>query len=353
MLPANKSKVLIFGAGALGLWLGGLLSQKGHSVHIVSRFDICDAVKSAGLTVKIGERQEVWKNLTPWRALEVIPAAERKFDWVFITVRTHDLVRACDELTGFLSTETRVVAAQDGTGYEKMLAQRLGEGRLYFASTTNCIAILEPGVVALSPVQGGITFCPYLRTSPVGDLINLFSNLGINLQSHDDFRSVKWSKLLLDLLVNASSAIPDIASEEILADMDFFVQDRQTYKEGLAVMKAMDLHQIDLPGYPVSSFKLLASGLPGWIVYQLMRKQLAGTQMKRWSPLRSGLEKGRKVSQVEYINGAVVKQGKKWKVPTPKNEFLFETLSAIATGRMPWSTYKKKANIFLMDYQAA
>jgi 2-dehydropantoate 2-reductase len=264
-------------------------------------------------------------------------------------VKSYDLAKACEELAHFLPSDTRIVSVQNGIGFEEILTQKFGAERVYYAVITHSLAVLEPGVVTVSPAAGGITFCGHVRTSPLQELMNLFNDLGVQLQRHDDYRNVKWSKLLIGNLGNASSAITDYPSTNLFKNPQVFVPELEAYRECLKVMKAQDIPRVDLPGYPASFLRPMASQLPPWLVYPLVRGKLTGPQMP-WSVLRLEMEKARRTSEIDHLNGAVVHFGKKWRVPTPKNEFLCEMMQSIIGDKMPWGTYKHKIDAFSVDF---
>ena len=60
---------------------------------------------------------------------------------------------------------------------------------------------------------------------------------------------------------------------------------------------------------------------------------------------------GRTQSEVEYLHGAVVREGKKREIPTPDNELLTKTLVALANKEIPINEFAKQPEKFLQKLE--
>ena len=105
-------------------------------------------------------------------------------------------------------------------------------------------------------------------------------------------------------------------------------------REALAVMRAQNLRPVNLPGTPV---KLLAGGvrfLPPALSQPLLQKAVGGGRGGKMPSFHIDLHSGRGRSEVDYLNGAVVRFGEKFGMPTPVNRLLNETLLRLTRGEI-------------------
>ena len=112
-------------------------------------------------------------------------------------------------------------------------------------------------------------------------------------------------------------------------------------QETLAVMSAQGINVTDLPGTPV---RALAWGtrLPAFISRPFMTKAIGGGRGGKMPSFHIDLHAGRGKSEVDYLNGAVVRAGEKLGIPTPVNRVLTDTLLALTRGEQSMDTYSRK-----------
>ena len=81
---------------------------------------------------------------------------------------------------------------------------------------------------------------------------------GYDAREYGDYRALKWSKALLNMLGNATAAILDMTVEHVYADARLVALERRGFLETLAVMDALGIAPVSLPRYPV---RLLAAAM--------------------------------------------------------------------------------------------
>ena len=118
---------------------------------------------------------------------------------------------------------------------------------------------------------------------------------------------MKWSKMLTNLVGNATSAILDLTPAQIFNHPDLFNIEIQQLRETLAVMRAQGLQPINLPGVPVKLLALAAERMPGWIARPLLQRAVGRGRGSKMPSFHIDLHSGRGKSEVDYLNGAVVK----------------------------------------------
>jgi 2-dehydropantoate 2-reductase len=112
-------------------------------------------------------------------------------------------------------------------------------------------------------------------------------------------------------------------------------------RETLAVMRANRIGVVNLPRVPVRALAL-GTRLPEFIARPLMLKAIGGGRGGKMPSFHIDLHSGRGRSEVNWLNGAVVRYGEKAGVLTPVNKLLTETLLALTKGEFPLETYARQ-----------
>jgi 2-dehydropantoate 2-reductase len=152
---------------------------------------------------------------------------------------------------------------------------------------------------------------------------------------------MKWSKMLTNLPANATAAILNMTAAEVFSHPGLFRLEMQMLREALAVMKRQGIRVVDLPGTPT---RLLALGikLPALLSRPLLAKAVGGGRGGKMPSFHIDLHSGRGRSEVEWLNGAVVRYGKKTGVPTPVNQMLTETLMGLTRGEIALAEFNRQ-----------
>ena len=131
---------------------------------------------------------------------------------------------------------------------------------------------------------------------------------------YPEAHSMKWSKMLTNLVSNPTSAILNMTAAQVFANQKLYKLEIDMLKECLAVMKAQGLEVVDLPGTPV---KLLAfaTKLPLWLSKPFLSRAAGSGRGAKMPSFHIDLYSGRGKSEVEYLHGAVVREGKKRNIP--------------------------------------
>jgi 2-dehydropantoate 2-reductase len=192
----------------------------------------------------------------------------------------------------------------------------------------------SPGTVVLERRRGGIGLAPLeAGAAESAGWAATLSAAGLPTREYADYRALKWSKLIMNLLANASAAILDRSSVDVMADPDLFALEVAALREALDVMRAMHVPVVGLPGYPVPLLALALRLAPRWLLHRVLGPMVGGSRGRKPPSLRLDLARGR--SEVEWLNGAVVRYGVRAGVSTPVNRALAESLERILAGEAP------------------
>ena len=154
-------KILVFGAGAVGGYLGARLASNGHDVTLVTRRPAAEAIERHGLTLVQDGKQTVTRPV-------VVPALRQAFmngaeyELILLTMKAYDAQAALYELVAFCPTIPTVLTLQNGIGIEELYATEFGAGQVIAGSLTTPPAPTwgPPGAGATSDGIWGITISP-------------------------------------------------------------------------------------------------------------------------------------------------------------------------------------------------
>ena len=229
---------------------------------------------------------------------------------------------------------------QNGVGGEERVVEVLGEATVFSAVITLAVEILEPGLVRLTTTRGGIGLAPTTLRHSVNWLAEAFQGAGFKVAVYPHHQAMKWSKLLLNILGNASSAILGMSPDLIFAHRRLFILERTAFREARAVMRALGLRPVSLPGYPVPLLAWCVCSLPGWLLQPVFQWTIVGGRGGKMPSLYLDVMRHRQSSEVEFLNGAVVRQARELGMEVPVNEVLYSTLMDIVRGAIPWEEHQ-------------
>lgn len=335
-------KILVFGAGAIGQWLGGTLALGGQDVTLLARPSVCRVLRDEGLRLPQGR-----VTLDAVESLE--DCAGRSFDWLILAVKAYDVEQALADLQGRVAAE-RVLAVQNGVGTDESVARVFGPERTFVGSITRAVALPSPGVVEPAP-RGGMGLAPYQPGSSPGALPEALRAAGLKVVLHPDYRAMKWSKLLLNMLGNALGAILDLEPRRLFRDGRLYRVEILALREAVHVVEAQGLEPVDLPDYPVK-LMIRVSSLPTLLSFPLLSPRMARGRGDKRPSLLLDLLAGRPRSEVSWLNGAVARQARALGLAAPVNAFLTRVLEAIVAGAIPWERYRWRPEAFLADLKA-
>ena len=149
---------------------------------------------------------------------------------------------------------------------------------------------------------------------------------GFAVKPYASAASMKWTKLLMNMMGNATCAILDEAPDTVFADNRMVEIEIKAWREALAVMRAADIAPVDLERYPFGKLAPLIRYAPTTLIRPILRKQIGGARGGKMPSLHIDLHGNKGKSEVRWLNGAVADKGSALGVATPVNAALTSTL---------------------------
>jgi 2-dehydropantoate 2-reductase len=321
--------VVVIGGGAVGSFVAALIAGAGRRVTLAGRPG-AGSRGSAEIAVRApggGVRRVRVERASGTAGLDR-PA------YVVLAVKMPNLAAAIEGCSPW--PEVAVVTLQNGIGAEELVAAARPGAPLLAASLTAPIEREADGTLAWTKRRG------IALGSVAGDTIAVRAAIGDALDAGGlpvvtvrDWRAMKWSKLLTNLVANAVPALLDRDAPAVYADRRLFAVEREQVQEALRVMRALGLSPVRLPGADV---RWLALGYraPAVLTQPIMRRVVGGARGGKAPSLLLHLRAGGGPSESPWLNGGVARAGAAAGVPTPVNAALAALVETAAADPSAW-----------------
>jgi 2-dehydropantoate 2-reductase len=328
--------ILCIGTGAIGTYIGGSLALQGHRVTFIDRPEVVATLQISGLTLEIAGR--TWKVENPVFSSSLESAFENKnYDVCIFALKSYDTDSAISLMLPFQEKIPPVICLQNGVDNELKLIKQFGEDRVIPGTVTSSVGKKGNGWIVLEKLRGvGISAGHSLSLR----LVDEMNTSGLSAKIFPNAASMKWSKMLTNLLANASSAILDMTPSQILADPALFQLEVTQLREALSVMKKQEILVTDLPGTPVRLLAFAVESLPHSISKIALARAVGRGRGAKMPSFHIDLYSDRGRSEVGFLNGAVVRSGEIYGIPTPINGILCQVLQDLTDKKIPISTFR-------------
>lgn len=314
-------KIAVVGPGALGSLFGALLARAGHQIWLVDH-----RPERAGLIEARGIELHDQEGRTMVRVRATIdPARIGPVPLAFLCVKSADAERAGREVLPILGAEGLLIAMQNGIAHHPRLAELLHHHPWALGITAQGANLLGPGVVRHGGT--GLTTIGFLAEGDdraarrLGEAAELLNQAGIPTAVSRDILAAAWNKLIVNAGINALTAMEDCANGELLRRPHALATLKDAVREAARVAKAGG---ISITPDPVA-----------------MTIEVCRQTRDNISSMLQDIRKGRP-TEVEAINGAIVRLAATLGVPAPVNRALLvgvkglEGKEAGEGGRLSW-----------------
>jgi 2-dehydropantoate 2-reductase len=327
-------KILVIGAGAIGCLVGGKLALAGEQVTLVGRPNFAAVVAANGLRLQMGAEEQIVDKVAATGSMSDAFMHGESYDLAILTVKSYDTATALDELTAATVGKPRppILSLQNGVGNEEMIAATWGAGQVIAGTLTTPVSVPAPATIRIdrpSFTMGLSGWSPSTPTTLVEASHAALLRAGFKAKLYIHAQGMKWTKLLMNMMGNATSAILDQPPAQLFADGRVVDVEIAAWREALAVMDAANIAPVNLGSYPFAWFAPLIRIAPNALLRPILRRQVSGARGKKLPSLHIDLHQGKRKSEIHWLNGAIVERGKAVGVPTPVNAMLTETVTML------------------------
>ncbi len=306
--------ILIVGAGAMGSLLGARFSKSSASISLFSTDrEHMEAIQRDGLVIE--ELDGTARNypLVAYYNPDELP---RNPDLALVMVKTYATQDAVSLVHGICSPSTVFLTLQNGIGNWERIAEISGREAVLAGSTAQGATLLGPGMIrhgGNGPTYIGEPDGPI--SERVRGIFEIFRESALKTEPSDDVKRLIWEKLIVNVGINAITGLTGIRNG-LIAEMQ-----EATELCAAAVEEA-----------------IAVAGAKGCEIGSDMVQRVIGVARataRNRSSMGQDVDK-KKRTEIDAINGAVVRFGKEAGIATPVNQTLtslIKVLEAQNTGQ--------------------
>jgi 2-dehydropantoate 2-reductase len=304
-------KISIIGSGAMGSLFGGALSLIGHEVVLYDVYrEHVEAINANGLSVEDAATGAV--SVSHPRA-SMDPEAVAGSDVLVIFVKSTMTEQAAGQFCRYAGPSTIALTLQNGLGNEEILRAHFGAERTAAGVTSQGATFLGPGRIrhaGKGPTHLGMADG---KTGKLAGFADALVKAGFDTHVEKDVASLVWSKLVINVGINALTAIMGQPNGKLVESEETKAVIADLVAEACAVARARRI--------TLTHADALAT------VYEVARK----TGANRSSMLQD-FDKNR-LTEIDFMNGAIVREAAALGIPVPVNATLTRLIKAMEKAR--------------------
>lgn len=292
-------KTAVMGAGAVGCYYGGMLARAGHPVTLIARSQHVEAVQQRGLRMETRSFDEQVHLSASSDA-----AAVQGADLVLFCVKSTDTEAAGHQIKPHLKPGAVVLCLQNGVDNADRLRTVLPPAQVAASVVYVGTEMAGPGHVKHHG-RGELVIDP----SPISErAAQALIAAGVPTEVSDNVRGALWLKLILNCAYNAVSAIAQRPYGECVQGEGIPDLMRDVVDECRAVAQA---EGVNVPGDVDAAVRKIVETIPS-----------------QYSSTAQDLARGKR-SEIDYLNGFVVRRGQALGVPAPANRALWALVKLV------------------------
>ena len=297
-------KLAVIGAGAMGCLYAGMLSGTCEVTLFDTLPAVVNAVNANGVTICEPDGTQVNYRIPAFLAGE----GHDRFDVVILFVKDLFSRTALETNRALIGPDTLLLSLQNGMGNEEIMREFAAPEQILLGTTKHNCVTRSPGTVYHS--GSGITHIG----SPVGNLAaaqtvaGQFRKCGLEADVCDSVRHLLWEKLFVNMTINPLTALLGAPIGVLATDPELQTLARTLIDEAVTVAAA------DGESFDASS------------VFDSLTLTVQKLSTGKASMCQDLERKHR--TEIDFINGAVVRLGRKYGIPTPSHEVIVRLIHA-------------------------
>ncbi|MDR2832841.1 MAG: 2-dehydropantoate 2-reductase [Streptococcaceae bacterium] len=303
-------KIAIAGSGAMGSRFGLMLQKSGEDVLLIDGWQAhIEAILSNGLKANFNG-EEVSVNIPIVHQEEV--HLDKKYDLIILFTKAMQLDKMMTDIKGIIDENTQVLCLLNGIGHEDTIEKYVPLENIYLGNTMWTAGLEGPGVAKLFG-NGSIE----LQNLGVGQeenakkIAEVLSNAGLNASFSENIRLSIYNKACVNGTMNGLCTLLDVNMATLGNTRTALYMCRSIVNEFAAVAKFEGV-ALDIPAIMEkikSCFDPLTIGL-------------------HFPSMHQDLMRNNRLTEIDFINGAISRKGRKYGIVTPYCDFLTELVHA-------------------------
>jgi 2-dehydropantoate 2-reductase len=306
MFLEERMKIVIVGPGALGSIVAAFLSKANEDIWLLDKDkERASLINKHGIHVEgLGTDFEA-KIKASANAQEI-----GKADLVIICVKSYSTKEAVNQAKPLIGQDTKVITLQNGIGNIEIISEVVGQEKVIGGVTNLGATLLEPGKVKYAG-KGETVIGRIDGKIPVEmrSIRQLFNKAGLEMRISRDIKALLWSKLIINVGINALTAITHLHNGKLIEFEGTKRILRDAVTEAIRVAKRKRIKLIyDDPLAKVEAVCEATAANVSSMLQDVLRK---------------------KRTEIDFINGVIVRQGQELGIPVPINSLLVDLVKTI------------------------
>jgi 2-dehydropantoate 2-reductase len=297
-------RIAIFGAGGAGGYFGGKLAQAGEEVTFIARGDHLKAIQASGLRVDsiLGDFR-----VSPANATDD-PAQVGPVEIVLLAVKAWQVPEAIRDMPPLIYKSTGVIFLGNGVDAPAQLTAALGNDPVMGGLCRISAFIAAPGHIRHAGIQPYVAFGELdgHHSERAALLLQAFQRAGVNAEIPADILAAIWEKFIF---IAAFSGVGAVARAPV-GPLRNLPGTRRLLQSAIAEIESLARsHDIRLPADIAAKTIAFIDAMGPGVTASMQRDIIDG-----------------RPSELESQNGAVVRIGREQGLPTPVNQFIYDSL---------------------------
>jgi len=302
--------IAVVGAGAVGSFYGAMLARAGHKVTLIGRPAHVQATKRDGLKL----------DLATSSATEIVQigastelSSLQSADLVLFCVKSTDSASVARQMAPHLAPHALIMSLQNGVENAALIAQQVPHAVIpcvvYVAAempAPGCVKHHGRGELVMGTMQASRLKDPQ---KTLQDIVALLGSAQVSVQISQNVMAELWSKLMINCAFNAISGLAQIQYEKLAALESVRATQTALVKEVIAVALADGIHLSESAALEAVAKISVTMG---------SQKSSTAQDMARSKP-----------SEIDHLNGFIVRRGQALGVPTPVNQAMFSLVKLV------------------------
>jgi 2-dehydropantoate 2-reductase len=309
----KKMKVAVIGLGAIGSAIGGFLKLKGFDVAGYGRNPHVSEIRRDGLKIRGIWGKHTVKNFEVYSSVDEGKERLKVSDFIIISTKSFDTRKAVEEISKYVKEDAVVASFQNGLGNMEEIADVVGERRTGGARVIFGSKILSPGEIEITVYGGEVLVGHFLRENApewaiekIKKVVDFLNSSGIPSRFVEDVKIYLWEKMLYNCTLNPLSAIFNLPYGVLYENYETRSIMKDVLKEIFALMDKMGIE---------TRWK----GCEDYFRY--FGEKLIPPTSAHIASMAEDIKNGKR-TEIDFMNGYMVRMGEKVGVDMPVNRTL-------------------------------
>ena len=310
MITTTFKHIAVVGAGAVGSFYGAMLALAGHRVTLIGRPAHAQAIKRDGLKLDLAKSPRI-------ETVQIEASSEfsslQTADLVLFCVKSTDSASVALQIDPYLAPHALIMSLQNGVENAALIAQQIPHAVIpcvvYVASeitAPGCVKHHGRGDLVIGTMQPSRLIDPQ---KTLQEIVELFGSAQVPVQISQNVMAELWSKLMINCAFNAISGLAQIQYGKLAALASVRSTQTALVKEVIAVAHADGIHLSEAVALQAVEQISVTMG---------SQKSSTAQDMARSKP-----------SEIDHLNGFIVRRGQALGVATPVNQALFALVKLV------------------------